>query len=55
MPWWPGSLHVRDYRPREKLEHYPRYHVRIRGWANLPGHLKEAIMLVAGTASGTHA
>jgi len=29
VPWWPGSLHVRDYRPREKLEHYPRYHVRL--------------------------
>jgi CRISPR-associated protein Csb2 len=29
VPWWAGSLHVRDYRPREKLEHYPRYHVRL--------------------------
>ncbi len=29
VPWWPGSLHVRDYRPREKLQHYPRYHVRL--------------------------
>ena len=29
VPWWPGTLHVRDYQPREKLRHYPRYHVRL--------------------------
>lgn len=29
VPWWPGSLHVRDYCPREKLSHYPRYHVQL--------------------------
>ncbi|HOI53944.1 MAG TPA: type I-U CRISPR-associated protein Csb2 [Phycisphaerae bacterium] len=29
VPWWPGSLHARDYTVREKLQHYPRYHVRL--------------------------
>jgi CRISPR-associated protein Csb2 len=29
VPFWPGSLHVREYVPREKLRHYPRYHVRL--------------------------
>ena len=29
VPWWPGTLHARDYQPREKLAHYPRWHVRL--------------------------
>lgn len=29
VPYWTGSLHMRDYRPREKLAHYPRWHVRL--------------------------
>jgi CRISPR-associated protein Csb2 len=29
VPYWTGSLHARDYQPREKLAHYPRWHVRL--------------------------
>ncbi|MBU4200683.1 MAG: type I-U CRISPR-associated protein Cas5/Cas6 [Verrucomicrobia bacterium] len=29
VPFWAGSLHARDYCPRDKLCHYPRYHVRL--------------------------
>lgn len=29
VPYWMGSLHARDYCPREKLAHYPRWHVRL--------------------------
>jgi CRISPR-associated protein Csb2 len=29
VPYWTGSLHARDYRPREKLAHYPCWHVRL--------------------------
>ena len=29
VPYWTGSLHARDYQPREKLVHYPRWHVRL--------------------------
>lgn len=29
VPYWTGSLHARDYRPREKLSHYPCWHVRL--------------------------
>jgi len=29
VPWWPGALHARDYRPRIKLTDYPRWHVRL--------------------------
>ncbi len=29
VPLIPGTAHVQDYRPREQLSHYPRYHVRL--------------------------
>jgi CRISPR-associated protein Csb2 len=29
VPYWTGSLHTREYGPREKLAHYPRWHVRL--------------------------
>jgi CRISPR-associated protein Csb2 len=29
VPYWTGSLHARDYHPREKLAHYPCWHVRL--------------------------
>lgn len=29
VPYWTGSLHAREYRPREKLAHYPRWQVRL--------------------------
>ena len=29
VPYWTGSLHARDYQPRQKLAHYPRWHVRL--------------------------
>lgn len=29
VPYWTGSLHTLDYRPREKLAHYPCWHVRL--------------------------
>ncbi|HEX3659671.1 MAG TPA: type I-U CRISPR-associated protein Csb2 [Pirellulales bacterium] len=29
VPFWAGTLHSRKYRPREKLAHYPRWHVRL--------------------------
>jgi CRISPR-associated protein Csb2 len=29
VPWVPGSLHALAYQPREKLAHYPRWHVRL--------------------------
>ena len=29
VPYWTGSLHAREYRPRERLVHYPRWHVRL--------------------------
>jgi CRISPR-associated protein Csb2 len=29
VPYWTGSLHSREYQPREKLSHYPRWHVRL--------------------------
>lgn len=35
VPYWPGTLNSREYRPREKLAHYPRWHVRLtfdRSW-----------------------
>lgn len=48
VPYWPGSMHVRDYQPREKLAHYPRWHVRLhfeRPWAG-------PLVLGAGRYSG---
>jgi CRISPR-associated protein Csb2 len=29
VPYWTGALHAREYRPRERLAHYPRWHVRL--------------------------
>jgi CRISPR-associated protein Csb2 len=29
VPYWTGSLHSGEYQPREKLAHYPRWHVRL--------------------------
>lgn len=29
VPMFTGSLHSREYEPREKLSYYPRYHVRL--------------------------
>lgn len=29
VPYWVGSLHAQNYRPREKLAHYPCWHVRL--------------------------
>lgn len=29
VPFWAGSLHVREYAPREKQSHYPRWHVKL--------------------------
>ncbi len=29
VPYWPGSLHAQSYQPREKLNNYPRWHVRL--------------------------
>ena len=29
VPYWTSSLHARDYEPRQKLAHYPRWHVRL--------------------------
>ena len=29
VPSWGGALHARDYSPRDKLKHYPRYHLRL--------------------------
>jgi CRISPR-associated protein Csb2 len=29
VPFWPGTLHAREYCPRAKLAHYPRWHVRL--------------------------
>ena len=29
VPYWRGTRHVRDYHPREKLQHCPRFHVQI--------------------------
>jgi CRISPR-associated protein Csb2 len=29
VPYWTGSLHAREYRPPERLAHYPRWHVRL--------------------------
>jgi len=29
VPCWTGSLHAQEYNPREKLAHYPRWHVRL--------------------------
>jgi CRISPR-associated protein Csb2 len=29
VPYWTGSLHTREYRPRERLVHYPCWHVRL--------------------------
>jgi CRISPR-associated protein Csb2 len=29
VPYWTGSLHSRDYQPRQKLSNYPRWHVRL--------------------------
>jgi CRISPR-associated protein Csb2 len=28
-PYWTGSLHTKEYNPREKLAHYPRWHIRL--------------------------
>ena len=28
-PFWSGSLHIREYDPRDKHAHYPRWHVRL--------------------------
>jgi CRISPR-associated protein Csb2 len=30
VPYWPGALHSREYQPRQKLAHYPRWHVRLK-------------------------
>lgn len=30
VPYLSGTLHAADYKPRGKLEHYPRYHVRLK-------------------------
>lgn len=30
VPFWPGTLHARQYDPRDKLAHLPRYHVLIK-------------------------
>jgi CRISPR-associated protein Csb2 len=29
VPYWTGALHAREYHPRERLVHYPRWHVRL--------------------------
>jgi CRISPR-associated protein Csb2 len=29
VPYWTGSLHTQGYSPREKLAHYPRWHMRL--------------------------
>lgn len=29
VPYWTGTLHTTDYDPREKLRHYPRWHIRL--------------------------
>lgn len=29
VPWSTGALHALQYQPREKLSHYPRWHVRL--------------------------
>lgn len=38
-PFWPGTLHARAYAPREKLSHYPRYHVKLTFSRPLAGPL----------------
>jgi CRISPR-associated protein Csb2 len=30
IPYWRGTHHVRDYHPREKLQHCPRFHVLLK-------------------------
>jgi CRISPR-associated protein Csb2 len=39
LPFWAGVMHVRDYDPRDKLAHLPRYHVRLRFERPLAGPL----------------
>ncbi|HQH70749.1 MAG TPA: type I-U CRISPR-associated protein Csb2 [bacterium] len=29
VPYWTGSVHALEYQPRDKLIHYPRWHVRL--------------------------
>jgi CRISPR-associated protein Csb2 len=29
VPFWAGTMNARDYEPRAKLAHYPRWHVRL--------------------------
>jgi len=29
VPYWAGTEHARQFNPRDKLAHYPRYHVRL--------------------------
>jgi len=29
VPYWAGALHAREYHTRERLVHYPRWHVRL--------------------------
>jgi CRISPR-associated protein Csb2 len=39
VPYWRGTQHVRDYRPREKLQHCPRFHVLIKFQHDFTGPL----------------
>jgi CRISPR-associated protein Csb2 len=48
VPFVPGTGHVREYRPREKLRHYPRYHVRL----TFEGALTGPLSLGAGRYAG---
>jgi CRISPR-associated protein Csb2 len=29
VPYWQGALHAREYNPRDKLAHFPRFHVKL--------------------------
>jgi CRISPR-associated protein Csb2 len=39
VPYWTGSLHIQSYNPREKLAHYPRWHLRLTFERPLAGPL----------------
>lgn len=39
VPYWTGSLHIQSYNPREKLAHYPRWHVLLTFERPLAGPL----------------
>ncbi|NLW88087.1 MAG: type I-U CRISPR-associated protein Cas5/Cas6 [Planctomycetes bacterium] len=39
IPYFSGALHANAYQPREKLRHYPRYHVRIEFETEVTGPL----------------